>query len=347
MGDIEERRPRFLLQKLAEQTHAVTIVAKQAADEGEVAGCQAEGRRGRREVEDLGREGGIGEGGKAVSAERKKWQAKGKALPVETVTIATQTDHNQEPKAIQVHDDGTQTEVVVEEFEKGRAKVSEDTVKKDRSENCDGHREMHQDLSGYEDEEESLVAEHPATKKQAALSRPAKTPPRSTSPYDNGRQHRQGERGFRRDYKLGKKKKEELEEEIENPRSQIALPPPPLPPKPPTSRVDTQIIATSPPPPPKVCHIDTQTSTRTYAEAATRAPSSKGKEKELSPSSYSPQCPPPPPPLPYINIGTQTLWWTTPPKRANQVATRAPKAMPSPGSKRPAAPPPPPRSERK
>jgi len=41
-----------------------------------------------------------------VSVERKKWQAKGKALPVETVTIATQTDHIQEPAVIQV-DDGT------------------------------------------------------------------------------------------------------------------------------------------------------------------------------------------------------------------------------------------------
>jgi len=36
--------------------------------------------------------------GKAVSAERKKWQAKGKALPVETVTIATQTDYTEEAK---------------------------------------------------------------------------------------------------------------------------------------------------------------------------------------------------------------------------------------------------------
>ena len=42
--------------------------------------------------------------GKAVSAERKKWQAKDKAIPVETVTIATQTDNIQEPMVIQVDD---------------------------------------------------------------------------------------------------------------------------------------------------------------------------------------------------------------------------------------------------
>jgi len=56
---------------------------------------------------------------------------KGKALPVETVTIATQTHHTQEPRALQV-DDGIQTEVLVEDLEKGRAKDSKDTVMKDR-----------------------------------------------------------------------------------------------------------------------------------------------------------------------------------------------------------------------
>jgi len=40
--------------------------------------------------------------GKAVSVGRKKWQAKGKALPVEVVKIDTQTDYIQELKAIQV-----------------------------------------------------------------------------------------------------------------------------------------------------------------------------------------------------------------------------------------------------
>jgi len=131
--------------------------------------------------------------GKAVSAERKKWQAKGKALPVETVTVATQTDHIQEPTVVQV-DDGTQTEL---EKGKGRAKDSEDTVMKYGSDNSDTYREMYEDLSGYEDEDEALVAAPLATtKKQAAprsaakpagkRSRPAKTPHRSTSPDDNG-----------------------------------------------------------------------------------------------------------------------------------------------------------------
>ena len=144
--------------------------------------------------------------GKAVSAERKKWQAKLKALPVETVMTATQTDHIQKPKAIQV-DDGTQTEVALEELEKamekkrerkgkGRAKDSEDVVMKDGSDNSDTYQEMYEDLSGYEDEDEALVAAPPATKKQAAprsaarpagkRSRPTKTPPRSTSLDDNG-----------------------------------------------------------------------------------------------------------------------------------------------------------------
>ena len=144
--------------------------------------------------------------GKAVSAERKKWQAKGKALPVEKVTIATQTDHIQKPTVAQF-DEGTQTEVVLEELEKamkrkrerkgkGRAKDSEDTVMKDGSNNSDTDQQMYEDLSRYEDENEALVAAPLATKKQAAprsaarpagkRSRPAKTPPRSASPDDNG-----------------------------------------------------------------------------------------------------------------------------------------------------------------
>jgi len=141
-----------------------------------------------------------------VSAERKKWQAKGKALPVEIVTIATQTDHIQEPTVVQV-DGSTQTEVALEQLEKAmerkrkrkgkeRAKDSVDTVMKDGSNNSEIDREMFEDLSGYEDEDEALVAAPPATKKQAAprsaarpagkRSRPAKTPPRSASPDDNG-----------------------------------------------------------------------------------------------------------------------------------------------------------------
>jgi len=107
-----------------------------------------EGRgEGRGKVEGMGGEGVTGEGGKAVSAERKKWQAKGKALPVKKVTSTTQTDYIQEPTVIQV-DNGIQMEVVLEELEKamerkrerkgkGRAKDSEDTGMKDGSNNSD------------------------------------------------------------------------------------------------------------------------------------------------------------------------------------------------------------------
>jgi len=59
--------------------------------------------------------------GKAVSVERKKWQAKGKALPFKTVTITTQPDHMQKPTVVQV-DDGTQTDVALEVLEKAMEK---------------------------------------------------------------------------------------------------------------------------------------------------------------------------------------------------------------------------------
>jgi len=47
---------------------------------------------------------------------------------------------------------------------KARAKDSEDTVMKDGSNNSDSYRELYEDLSGYEDEDEVLVAAPPATK---------------------------------------------------------------------------------------------------------------------------------------------------------------------------------------
>jgi len=102
---------------------------------------------------------------------------------------------------------GTQTDERIEELENGmerkrerkgngRAKNTEDTVMKDGSENSDSYREMYGDLSGYEDEDEALVAAPPATKKQAAprsaakpagkRSRPAKILRRSASPDNNG-----------------------------------------------------------------------------------------------------------------------------------------------------------------
>ena len=46
-------------------------------------------------------------------------------------------------------DDGTQTEVVLEQLEKGRAKDREDTVMKDGSNNSDSYRELYEDLSRY------------------------------------------------------------------------------------------------------------------------------------------------------------------------------------------------------
>jgi len=99
-------------------------------------------------------------------------------------------------------ENSTQTEVAVEELEKamdkrrerkGKARDndSEDTEMKDRSDHF-----SYEDLSGYEDEGEALVAAPPATKKKHAAprsaarpagkrSQPAKTLPRSTSPDDN------------------------------------------------------------------------------------------------------------------------------------------------------------------
>jgi len=41
--------------------------------------------------------------------------------------------------------------------EKGRVKDCEDIVMKDGSDNSDGYREIYEDLSGYENEDEGLV----------------------------------------------------------------------------------------------------------------------------------------------------------------------------------------------
>ena len=46
--------------------------------------------------------------GKVVALERKKWQAKGKALPIEVTTSASQTDH---APAEEKKEEGAQTEV--------------------------------------------------------------------------------------------------------------------------------------------------------------------------------------------------------------------------------------------
>ena len=106
---------------------------------GEVEGCREEGRGSRGEVEGMGGEGVTSEGREGDVGRTE--EVEGKALPVEKVTKATQTDHIPEPMVVQV-DDGTQT--VLEELEKamerkrerkrkGRAKDSENTVMKNES----------------------------------------------------------------------------------------------------------------------------------------------------------------------------------------------------------------------
>ncbi|KAF8426713.1 hypothetical protein EV426DRAFT_702322 [Tirmania nivea] len=99
---------------------------------------------------------------KIVVSERKKWQAKGKALPVEMVSVGTQSDHYAgEIRKAQV-EVAVQTEA---EIEKKGVEDSEDVEMADRS-------NMYEDLSGYEDEDEAPVVPPPTTKKQAA-PRPA------------------------------------------------------------------------------------------------------------------------------------------------------------------------------
>ena len=148
--------------------------------------------------------------GKAVSAERKKWQAKGKALPVEMVPHATQTQPEEEKvkpilatSSAQTMETGqeergiqTEADVLVEAIErkknrkKGKGKErrkDEDTVMKDGSGDLttDRYRE-YEDLFSYEEEDETSALEPPAEKKQAARrpaapagkkSQPAKTHP--------------------------------------------------------------------------------------------------------------------------------------------------------------------------
>ncbi|KAF8418289.1 hypothetical protein EV426DRAFT_700489 [Tirmania nivea] len=119
---------------------------------------------------------------KIVVSERKKWQAKDKALPVEMVSVGTQSDHFAgEIRKAQV-EVAVQTEA---EIEKKGVEDSEDVEMADRS-------NMYEDLSGYEDEDEAPVVAPPTTKKQAAprpaakagKSRPAKIPPQKTPPHD-------------------------------------------------------------------------------------------------------------------------------------------------------------------
>ncbi|KAF8424371.1 hypothetical protein EV426DRAFT_716989 [Tirmania nivea] len=82
---------------------------------------------------------------KIVVSERKKWQAKDKALPVEMVSVGTQSNHFAgEIRKAQV-EVAVQTEA---EIEKKGVEDSEDVEMADRS-------NMYEDLSGYEDEDEA------------------------------------------------------------------------------------------------------------------------------------------------------------------------------------------------
>jgi len=208
--------------KLADQTHFTTIMVEQKIqrDADDIV-REREHRKEVEECEEKWRKWAEKEAqvkaGKAVSAERKKWQAKGKALPVEMVPNTTQTQPEEEmvkpmqaTSSVQTvemrqEEKGTQTEadVLVEAMERkknrkqGKGKErrkDEDTEMKDRAGDLttDVYRE-YEDLSTYEEEDETLVPEPPARKKQAARrpaasagkkSQPAKSPPRSTSPND-------------------------------------------------------------------------------------------------------------------------------------------------------------------
>jgi len=208
--------------KLAEQTHFMAIMVEQKIQrDADDARKETEHRKEMEEYEEKWRKWAEKEAqlkaGKAMSSERKKWQAKGKALPVEMVPNTTQTQLEEEKVKLMLatssvqtvemrqEEKGIQTEVdvLVEAMErkknrkKGKGKErrkDEDTEMKDGSEdpNTDKYQE-YEDLSGYEEEDETLAPEPPAKKKQAARrpaasagkkSQPAKTPSRSISPND-------------------------------------------------------------------------------------------------------------------------------------------------------------------
>ncbi|KAF8437313.1 hypothetical protein BGX38DRAFT_1283577 [Terfezia claveryi] len=121
---------------------------------------------------------------KIVVSEPRKWQAKGKALLVDTASVGTQSDHIVRELGKAQVEVAVQTEV---EIEKKGAGDSEDVVMADRL-------SMYEDLSAYEDEEKAPVVATPTTKKQAAprpaakagkKSLPAKIPPQRTPPNYN------------------------------------------------------------------------------------------------------------------------------------------------------------------
>jgi len=156
--------------------------------------------------------------GKAMSTKRKKWQAKGKALPIEMVPNATQTQPEEEMvKPIPVMVEASMQTVerrqeegsvqtkgdVLEQATKRKKnrnkgigkeeKKEKDTARKGSHEDPHANKyQEYEDLSSYEEEDEILVVEPPVTKKNRLLDgqrqrlginpKPAKKPLRSPSP---------------------------------------------------------------------------------------------------------------------------------------------------------------------
>ena len=106
--------------------------------------------------------------GKLVGLERKKWQAKGKAVPVEMVTTASQTDLVE----VVVAEIGIQTEKIRDEVT--QRTEEEDVMMEDRNEVAIAEWQLYEDLSRYDEEETDAarVIIPPMTKKPAA-TRPA------------------------------------------------------------------------------------------------------------------------------------------------------------------------------
>ena len=180
--------------KLVEQTHFTALMVEQKL-QGHAKDAERE-RKHQKEMEECEEKWRMWaekeaqlKAGKAVSAKRKKWQAKGNALPVEMVPHATQTqleeemvkrklvtssaqtvETRQEERGIQ-----TEADVLVEAMKrkknrkKGKGKErrkDEDTVMKDRSGDLTTYRyREYEDLSSYEEEDETLAPEPPAKKK--------------------------------------------------------------------------------------------------------------------------------------------------------------------------------------
>lgn len=121
MDQIEKLKtgsPTELETKFAEQTHTINYMAEQAGQQiDRIVSMKRNQEEKLRECEGKWKQWAEKEAqlkvGKAVSVERKKRQAKGKALPFERVTVATQTQL-EEKKPIEV-DLSTQIAEMVQE----------------------------------------------------------------------------------------------------------------------------------------------------------------------------------------------------------------------------------------